>query len=469
MTTTPADTTTMTGAALAAAYAAGETTPSEVADRILADIEARNGVINAFTDLDPDAVRAAAAASTGRWRAGQALGPLDGVPVTVKENFARVGIAARAGVAGNPAVLVDRDSPVVERLTEDGAVIVGSTTMPDWGMLSSGVSSLSGITRSPWNPEWTVGGSSSGAGAAAAAGFGVIHLGTDIGGSVRLPAAWTGTAAFKPSNGRIPLDNPYFGRSAGPMARTVADLALAMTSVGRFDSRDYTALPPAAIDWTDLDTDVQGRRIALHLDAGAGIAVDPEVRAAVEDAAAVFADAGAEVTVLEPFIHEGILRDIDDFWRVRFWRTFVALPTEAKARVLPYITEWVYGGADVNGRRVLEAYETFAELQRRTVAATENFDAVLSPVAPMAAFPAEWPMPWGFDADVQMAHIGFTLPYNMSGQPATSVNAGFTADGRPIGLQVSGRRFADLETLQLTAWYEGRRPASAVPLFPDAD
>ncbi len=247
----------MTGAALTAGYASGEFTPVDAAESVLADIAARNPEINAFTDLDPAQVLQDAAASAARWERGEQRGPLDGVPVTVKENFVRAGIPAHAGVAGTAGVIPERDSPVVERLLEQGAVIVGSTTMPDWGMLSSGVSSLSGITRSPWNPEWTVGGSSAGAGAAAAAGFGVVHLGTDIGGSVRLPAAWTGVATLKPSNGRIPLDNPYFGRSAGPLARTVADVALGMHAVARPDERDYTSLPDADIDWLDLDTDVR--------------------------------------------------------------------------------------------------------------------------------------------------------------------------------------------------------------------
>jgi len=463
-TTTPAIE--MTGAALTAAYASGDLTPVDAAESVLADIAARNGVINAFTDLDPAQVLQDAAASAARWERGEQRGPLDGLPVTVKENFVRAGIPAHAGVAGTAGVVPERDSPVVERLLEQGAVIVGSTTMPDWGMLSSGVSSLSGITRSPWNPEWTVGGSSAGAGAAAAAGFGVVHMGTDIGGSVRLPAAWTGVATLKPSNGRIPLDNPYFGRSAGPLARTVADVALGMHAVARPDERDYTSLPDADIDWLDLDTDVRGRRIAVHLEPGAGMPVDPEVRAAVLRAADTFADAGAEVVELPAFIDDGILRDIDDFWRIRFWRTYLGLSHEAKIAVLPYIAEWVHPGSDMTGRRALEAYETFGELQKRTVAATSSFDAVLAPVAPMAAFPAEWPMPWGFDASEAMSHIAFTLPYNMSGQPASSINCGFTADGRPIGLQISGRRFADLETLQLTAWYEGARPVEARPVFP---
>jgi aspartyl-tRNA(Asn)/glutamyl-tRNA(Gln) amidotransferase subunit A len=352
----------------------------------------------------------------------------------------------------------------VARILEAGGVVVGSTTMPDWGMLSSGVSSLHGITRSPFDPTLTVGGSSSGAGAAAAAGWGAFHVGTDIGGSVRLPAAWLGMATLKPSDGRIPLDNPYLGRAAGPIARTVADVALGMEVLSQPDVRDFTSLPPERIDWRDLEVDVRGKRIGLHLDPGAGMAVDPEVRAAVERAAALFADAGAQIVELSPFISDADLSNVDGFWRVRFWRTYRTLAPEAKAQVLPFISTWVHGGADVPGHRALEWYDAIAELRRATVAATDGFDAVLSPVAPVAAFPAEWPMPWG-DHDGGMAHIAFTVPYNMSGQPSASINAGFTSDGRPIGLQITGRRFADLETLRLTAWYERMRPADAVPTF----
>ena len=462
--TTQATTLGADAGALAAAFRGGEASPVEVLDEVLADIEARNGVVNAFSDVTPERARADAAASAERWARGEPLSPLDGVPVTVKENMVRAGQPYRSGTAAAPPAMPERDAPIVERLTEAGAVIVGTTTMPDWGMLSSGVSSAHGITRSPLNPALTVGGSSSGAGAAAAAGWGPIHMGTDIGGSVRFPAAWLGLTTLKPSDGRIPLDTPYQGRAAGPIARTVADVALAMSIVTRPDARDYTSLPYEDIAWMDLDVDVRGMRIALQLDAGAGIAVDPEITRAVREAAEVFAAAGGEIVELEPFIDESLLVAIDEFWRVRFWRTYAAMPVEARAKVLPYIAQWVIGGADVPGTRVLECYESIAELRRRTVAATDGFDAVLSPVSAMAAFPAEWPMPWG-DSDESMPHLGFTLPYNMSGQPASSINAGFTADGRAIGLQIAGPRFADLEVLRLTRWYEQHRPASAVPDF----
>ncbi|NQX13302.1 amidase [Microbacteriaceae bacterium VKM Ac-2855] len=463
----PASLAPLDGASLTRGYADGSLSPVDVAAAILADIEARNPVLNAFTDLDPEQVLADARASEARWNAGAPLGPIDGVPVTVKENLYRRGIAARAGTAASDSVVPTRDSPAVERILESGGVIVGSTTMPDWGMLSSGVSSLHGVTRSPWNPSLTVGGSSSGAGAAAAAGFGTFHVGTDIGGSVRLPATWLGLATLKPSDGRIPLDNPYQGRAAGPLAQTVADVALGMEILSRPDGRDYTALAPESIAWSDLGTDVRGKKIGLHLDPGAGMPVDPEVRAVIVAAADAFSDAGAEVVELKPFIDDAALELIDTYWRVRFWRQYRALSPEAKSKVLPFISTWVHRGADVSGARVLECAEGISEMRRRTVGATLPFDGVLAPVSPVAAFPAEWPMPWGFSDD-GMAHIAFTLPYNMSGQPASSVNAGFTADGRTIGLQISGRRFADHEVLKLTSWYEAARPASAAPVFPNA-
>jgi aspartyl-tRNA(Asn)/glutamyl-tRNA(Gln) amidotransferase subunit A len=206
-------------------------------------------------------------------------------------------------------------------------------------------------------------------------------------------------------------------------------------------------------------------RIGLHLDAGCGMPLDPEVRTAVERAADVFATAGARVVEVPPFMTERMLADLDQFWRVRSLVDFEALALDARERVLPFIQRWVLAVADVDGRSVLRDYASIMSLQRSTVAATGAFDLVLSPVAPVAAFPAEWPMPWG-ETDEGMAHIGFTAPYNMSGQPAASVNCGFTSDGRTIGLQVSGRRFDDAGVLRAVDWYEQHRGAEATPAWP---
>ncbi|MDQ2796655.1 MAG: amidase [Actinomycetota bacterium] len=453
-------------------YRARELSPVEVLDAALQVVDDHEPVLNALWVRSDASATVEALASENRWHRGEPTGPIDGVPVTIKENLARVGIPMPLGCAGVTPQVPTRSSPVAERISEAGGVVLGSTVMPDWGMLSSGVSSLHGVTRSPWNPDWTTGGSSSGAGAACAAGYAPLHVGTDIGGSIRLPGTWLGLATLKPSAGRVPLDNPYLGRVAGPITRTIADTATLMSVIARPDARDWTA--PAVEDrvpWTDqMTTHPHGLRVGLHLDAGFGMPVDPEVATLVARAGELFDSAGAQVETLEPFLRPGMIEDLDTFWRVRSWNDFVALDQDGRDRVLPFIRRWIHPAAQISGARVLGCYQTILELQRATVSATLPYDVVVSPVAPVAAFPADWPMPFGgLDGpDLGMAHIGFTAPYNMSGQPAATVNCGFTRDGRTVGIQIAGRRFDDIGVLRAAAWYEAARPADAAPHWPIA-
>jgi aspartyl-tRNA(Asn)/glutamyl-tRNA(Gln) amidotransferase subunit A len=193
--------------------------------------------------------------------------------------------------------------------------------------------------------------------------------------------------------------------------------------------------------------------------------VDAEVARVAADAATVVEAAGAAVEPLAPFLTDELLHDLDTFWRVRSWNDYENLAPEGRTRVLPFIRRWVEAAADVSGREVLSCYQSIMEIQRRSVAATLPFDIVLSPVAPVAAFPAEWPMPFG-DDDRGMVHIGFTAPANLSGQPSMSVNAGFTADGRTVGIALTGRRFDDIGVLRTAAWWEAARPRSAAPVWP---
>ena len=456
----------LTATELYAAYRAGSVSPVQVLADVWQQVERWEPVVNALAWQDRDAAEAAARAAEQRFARREPLGPLDGIPMTLKENLARVGHPARAGSAGATPTDPVRDAPVAERCLESGAVILGATTMPDWGMLSSGVSSLYGITRSPTEPVLTTGGSSSGAGAATVAAYGPIHVGTDIGGSVRLPGTWLGVVAHKPSFGRIPLDAPYLGRVAGPLTRTAADAALAMSVLARPDSRDYTALPPSELDWSVEGAEVAGLRVGLLLDAGAGLPCDPEVLEVAEAAARVFEAGGAHVEPIRPWLTEAMLRDVDLFWRVRSWNDVSALPPVQQARVLPYILGWAEGGARASGVEVLRAYQSVQAMRGATVAATAAYDLVLSPVAPVVSFPAEWPMPWGDDPSLGMAHVGYTVPFSMSGQPACSVNAGHLGDGRTVGLQVAGRRFDDVGVLRAVSWFEQARPADAVPRWP---
>jgi aspartyl-tRNA(Asn)/glutamyl-tRNA(Gln) amidotransferase subunit A len=452
----------LTAVDLLAEYRSGGVSPVEVAEAVLARIETLEPTLQAFYTHDPAAVRSAAKESEQRWRSGNPQGTLDGVPVTIKENIATAGTPIPLGTAATELVPALQDAPAAARIREAGAVLLGKTTMPDYGMLTSGLSSFHKTAKNPWDTARTPGGSSAGAGAAGAAGYGPLHLGTDIGGSVRLPAAYCGLVGIKPSFGRVPVAPPYLGRVIGPMTRTVADTALLMQVLSQPDSRDHMSLPPADIPWQSLEFEATGLRIGLHLDAGVGLDVESEIHAAVVEAARLFESAGAVVEPVDPFVTRVMLDGLDLFWRTRLWSDLVTLPAERFARVLPYISEWARAGGDVDG---VDVYRGFAQIDAMSVAAlraTENFDFVLSPTSPGSAFPADWASPVN-DPRKPFEHIGFTLPYNMSGQPAVSVNCGYTSEGQPIGLQIAGRRFDDLGVLRLAALFEHLRPAQRTP------
>ncbi|SEN21798.1 amidase [Cryobacterium sp. TMT1-3] len=450
-------------------YRSGDLSPVEVTAAVLDKAERLQPELNCFWGLDRVGALAAAAASERRWAAGMPRGPIDGVPTSIKENVAVRGFSQPSGTAAKfDAPVATVDGPSAARVREAGGVIFGVTVMPDYGMLSSGVSSLHGVTRSPWNPAWTVGGSSAGAGAAAAAGIGPLHLGSDIGGSLRLPATWLGLVTLKPSFGRVAVDPPYMGRVAGPLTRTVDDAALFLGVLTRPDPRDYTALGDQHLDWTDVhcgESGVTGLKVGFHLAGGAGLSTDPEVAASVLQAVELFAAAGAIVEQIAPPMTAKYLADLDLFLRVRSLADYEVLKPARQALVLDFIRDWVLGGAGVSGTEVVRCYQSIQDLRAATVAATAPYDVVLSPVSPVAAFPAEWPMPTN-DAATSLDHIAFTAPYNFSEQPASSVNCGFTADGRPIGLHIAGRRFEDLAVLRATHWYEQARPAAAEPVWP---
>lgn len=449
-------------AELSSAYAAGTLNPVEAAEAVIERIREREPELNAFYRWDPQDILQQARDSANRWRTGSPRSAYDGVPCSIKENISRAGIPKPSGTALPDPPVPSGNAPVTDRLLEAGAVILGSTTMPDWGMLSSGVSSLHGVSRSAWNPAWTTGGSSAGAGSAAAAGYGPLHVGTDIGGSIRLPGTWQGLATLKPSAGLVPLDAPYTGRAAGPLARTVGDTVVLMELVARPDPRDYTSRPFPPQQWSAEPADPAPLRVALQLDAGCGEATDPEVLAAVQAAAALFEEAGAMVELLPPFIDEEMLHGLDEFWRTRSYADLEELKPEHRELVLDYIVRWCSRGAGVSSSQTIRNFHCIGRMQQATARAVAPYDVVLSPVAPMAAFPAEQPMPVP-DPERTMAHIGFTVPYNMSGHPAATVNCGFTSDGRPIGLQLAGAVGNDAGLLRVAAWYEAARPESSTP------
>jgi aspartyl-tRNA(Asn)/glutamyl-tRNA(Gln) amidotransferase subunit A len=450
---------------LARAYEAGDASPREALQAVRARIDAWEPTINALWHRDDDEADRRAGAAEQRWAAGEPLSPLDGVPVTIKENITTAGVPSPLGSAATILSPAPRDAPAAARLREAGAVLVGKTTMPDFGMLTSGVSTRHGTTRSPWNPEWNPGGSSSGAAAATVAGYAPINIGTDIGGSVRLPAAFTGVVGHKPSFGRVPVNPPYYARVAGPLTRTVADAAHAMSVLAQPDDVDFMSLPPQDLAWEDLEVRVAGARIALTTDAGAGMPTDPEVARAVESAAATLSEAGARVEPIGPLITDAMLGGLDRFWRMRSLRDLRLLPPENQARMLPYLREWM---AAADGRTGMELFEDFSQLEAISIAARDaidGFDYLLCPVAPVATFSADLPSP-AADPSRALEHIAYTVTFSISGHPAISVPWATTADGRPIGIQIVGRRFADVPVLALGAACERLR--AELPPWPAA-
>ncbi|SKA39327.1 aspartyl-tRNA(Asn)/glutamyl-tRNA(Gln) amidotransferase subunit A [Enhydrobacter aerosaccus] len=446
----------MTAAELLAAYKTKSLSPVEAIDAVIGRIEKWEPKLKALYAPDFGNARKAAQESEKRWRTGAPQGSLDGVPITIKENIATKGVPVPLGTAATDLVAAASDAPAAARVRQAGAIILAKTTMPDFGMLSSGRSSFHPLTRNPWNLAWNPGGSSAGAGAAAAAGYGPLHLGTDIGGSVRLPASWNGIFTLKPSLGRIPVDPPFLGRAIGPMTRTVGDAALVMAAVCGPDARDHTSLPATDIDWSAGPLDPKGLKIGLMLDAGSGLPVDAEVKDAVEKAARLFADAGAVIEPLEGFLSPEMLHLQDLFWRVRSWADFSGLSHAKQASVLPFIADWCRGGADVSGVAVMRSINNYMAIRAATVRATMPFDFVLSPTSPVPTYPAEWETPTN-DVNRPLEHISFTMPFNMSEQPAASINCGYTGEGKPIGLQIAGRRFDDLGVLRLSRWFESAR------------
>jgi len=434
-------------------YAQKKLSPLEYWEVVEARVAAFEHQVQALYLYDPESARQQAKASTERWAKGETLGMLDGIPVTIKELIATKGHPVPLGTAATELTAAASDAPAAARLREDGAVIFAKTTCPDYGMLSSGLSSFHPLSRNPWDLTQNPGGSSAGAASAAASSFGPLHIGTDIGGSIRLPAGWTGLFGFKPSQGRIPVDPFFVGRCAGPMTRTVDDSAIAMATLSRPDWRDATSLPPNAFDWVDLDIDVKGMKIGLMLDAGIGISLDDEVRAAVTAAAKRFEAAGAEIVEVSPVMTRTMLDGLDSFWRARFWGDIETMPDERKAQILPYIFEWAKGGASVSGVEAVRGFNQTNEMRKACARLFSGVDAVLSPTNPIVSYPADWASPTN-DPLKPFEHIGYTVPWNMSEQPAASINCGFSRSGMPIGLQIVGPRFADLLVLKLSHAFE---------------
>ena len=443
---------------LVAGYASGALSPVEAAEAALDRIERFDPLLNAFCLVDRPAALAAARASEERWRAGAPLGPLDGVPVSIKDLVLTRGWPTLRGSRTiDPAGPWEEDGPAVARLREGGAVLLGKTTTPEFAFRPVTTSPLTGITRNPWDLSRTPGGSSGGAAAAVAAGMGPLALGTDAGGSIRIPASFCGVFGLKPSGGRVPTHPPTPLASLvgfGPLTRTVGDAARMLMVISRPDPRDWSAGPHDPAPYHDrLEAAPARWRIAWSPTLGFAN-VDPEVAAIAAEAARAFADLGARVETVETVMDDpGPLME-------KLRRGFTAfafrhLGPDQLALMDPVVREEVEASRGADLMAHFEAEMARAALGRRMIEFHGRHDFLLTPTLAVPPFAADADHPEGHS---RYSWTAFCFPFNLTRQPAASVPCGFTRQGLPVGLQIVGLPFADLAVLQAARAFETARP-----------
>lgn len=451
-----------TAAELSLAFAGHEVSPMEVAKALLERIAALDGEINAFCLVDPQVTLIQAEQSERRWMAGAPLSPLDGVPVAIKDLLLTSGWPTlRGSRTVDPKGPWTIDAPSVARLKEAGAILLGKTTTPEFGWKGVTDSSLSGITRNPWNKDLTPGGSSGGSAAALGARFCPLALGTDGGGSIRMPAHFTGVFGLKPSFGRVPaFPLSPFGTVAhiGPMSRTVRDAAMLLEVIARPDERDWYALPYQPTDYlAGLGEPLSGKRVAFSPRLGWAKAVDPEIEGLVAAAARRFADLGADVEEIDP-----PAGDPTEIFRVLWWASagnlFGDLPQNVLELIDPGLRAVAEGGKRISQKDYLAANLARADYGSQMRQFMTRYEFMLTPSVATPAFAAGQLSPDRDDGKAWLGWTPFSYPFNLTQQPAASVNCGFTKSGLPVGLQIVGRMFDDGGVLSAAHAYELSNP-----------
>ncbi|MFF2508073.1 amidase [Streptomyces sp. NPDC058067] len=461
----------LTATETAARVRAGELSPVEVTDAVLARIEAVDPHLHAFCTVVPEQARAQARRVADDVAAGRDPGPLAGVPMGIKDLISTQGIRTTSGSPAYRDFVPDEDDIVVERAVAAGAVVLGKTNASEFGFGPVGQNPLFPTTRNPWNTGLTPGGSSAGSAAAVAAGLGPLALGSDGGGSIRIPAALCGLFGFKASMGRVPVypgcrDDRYPGVSGwesiehiGPLSRTVADAALALSVLAGPDPRDRHSVPGGDVDWTRRRP-VSELRVAYSPDLGR-IAVDPEVRRITDAAVSVLErDLGAKVE--QPDLRLPLFEDT--------FGAIIAADTdltglraladrygdEMSPRLLEFVrTPWT-------AEQLTDANIMRKRVVNRLARLLADYDLIVTPTTSSAAFPVGFHGPEVIDGRMVGADhwTSFTPLANLAGLPAANVPAGWTADGRPVGLHLIGRHLADDLLLDACAAYEEAAPWS---------
>ncbi|OGL19086.1 MAG: hypothetical protein A3F92_02045 [Candidatus Rokubacteria bacterium RIFCSPLOWO2_12_FULL_71_22] len=440
-----------------------DVSPVEVTETVLARLEATDPVLNAFCLVAADTARAAAREAEIAVVKGEPLGPLHGVPVSVKDVLATRGLATTGGSRLFADHVPDEDAIPVARAKAAGAVLLGKTTTSEFGHKAVTESPLFGVTRNPWDPALTPGGSSGGAAAAVASGIGPLALGSDGGGSVRIPAAFCGVYGLKPSFGRVPHAGGFPGWAhvshVGPLARTVRDAAVLLDVLAGADDRDRRSLPREAGSYLEAcDGDVRGLHVAWTPDLGYA-RVDPRVRAVCESAAVEFETLGCHVEVVSPG-WENPEEIFGTLIAAQFHAAWSERLAEDEALMDPTLVKFIRRGAAVTAPDYVRALERVDGYWSEVRAFLERFDLLLMPTVAVPPFAAGAPAPReiGGERVSVLGWMPFTYPFNLTGQPAASVPAGFTDDGLPVGLQIVGRRHADGTVLAASAAFEAVRP-----------
>jgi aspartyl-tRNA(Asn)/glutamyl-tRNA(Gln) amidotransferase subunit A len=455
------DLTAVPAAQLLRLYRSGQASPVEATRAVLARIERLNPTLKAFCRVDPDAALADARQSEARWKRGEARA-LEGVPTSIKDLILTRGWPTlRGSHTVDPNQPWDVDAPATARLREAGAVLIGKTTTPEFGCKGETNSPLTGITRNPWNPAKTPGGSSGGSAAAVAAGMGPLSVGTDGAGSVRIPAAFCGNFGMKPSFGRVPAyPLSPFGTVAhlGPHTMSVEDAALMLNVLKLPDARDWTSLPFDAQDYTvGLDDGLRGLRVAFSPTLGYAANVDPEVAQAVLAAAKTLEALGARVEAVDPGFEDPLEISIG-LWFAGAWTLWNTLTPQQQAVTDPDFRAEAMAGAELSLLHVQRLHLRRGALGSLMRQFMTRFDLLVTPAVSVPAFDARPAGSVPLDAERMLGWTPFSYPFNLTQQPACTIPCGLTSAGLPIGLQIVGPMFGDAIVLRAARAYESALP-----------
>ena len=440
---------------------AKEVSPVELLDHSLARLDEVEPELNSFVTVTEDVARAAARSAEKAVMDGDPPGLLHGLPISVKDLIAMDGVRWTFGSKWSADNVAAFDAPAVERVRKAGAVILGKTTTSEFGCKAVGDCPLTGITRNPWNLGKTPGGSSAGAAASVAAGVTPFALGTDGGGSVRIPGALTGLFTVKPQFARVPV----FPEAAaptlahvGPMTRTVRDAALLLSAIAGFDRRDPFAVAAPVPDFLGAcDRPISGMRIAWSPTLGYA-SPDPEVVALCERAVGTLEDLGCVVELVDKVME----RDPIDMWNSEFYAAIGTklnpVLTGQREMLDPAVAEMLSGALDQKieeyWSRVFNRYR-FRDEMRRFM---EHYDVLVSPVLPVAAVDVGLNVPPHMPDANAVSWVSYTYPFNLTGQPGASLPVGWTDDGMPVALQLIAKSHSETDIFRLAAAFEAAQP-----------